>query len=347
MARVTKKDAMKFEQKYPMSTAADKFDFEYSYITKDVRLGQCTVCGAFTRWIDGRSQKPVCSEECCSEFWKSNQDHSKFRHQQVDMINKSSEMELALATVSKQAWKDIIIVVRDQLPYLKICIESVREHTKDYTLYIWDNDSGKETKDYLEAIQREHVLSESKDWDIEVWTSSRNEGFIKPNNRFAAEGKGEYIILLNSDTKVFKDWDAAMVGWLQYNSDVAQVGYWGGHLGSDGRGFGGDNGHEIDYIPGWCFCIERETYKKHGLFDEQNLDFAYCEDADFSLRLLESGKKIYALHIPLVYHYQNKTIQAVRKEGEIDVLATFNRNHEYIVNRWKDYLTTKRVLSKL
>jgi cellulose synthase/poly-beta-1,6-N-acetylglucosamine synthase-like glycosyltransferase len=337
---------MKFEQKYPTASATDKFEFEYSYITKDVRLGQCAVCGSFTRWIDGRMQKSVCSEECCNEFWKSNQDHSEFRHQQLSLIQKSSETEIALASVSDPVWKDIIIVVRDQLPYLKMCIESVREHTKDYTLYIWDNGSGKETKEYLEQIQKEHVMSESKDWDIEVWTSEKNEGFIKPNNRLAHEGQGEYIILLNSDTKVFKHWDTAMVGWLQHNEEVAQVGYWGGHLGPDGRGFGGDNGYEIDYIPGWCFCISRETYNKHGLFDDANLDFAYCEDADFSLRLLESGKKLYALHVPLVFHYQNKTIQAVRKEGEIDVLSTFNHNHEYISRRWKDYLESKRVLLK-
>jgi hypothetical protein len=337
---------MKFQEKYPTATVTDKFEFEYSYITKDVRLGPCLVCGSFTRWVDGRSHKHVCSEECCSNFWKSNQDHTEFRHQQVDVIRESSETELSLASISTPAWKDIIIVVHDQLAYLKTCIESVREHTKDYTLYIWDNGSCKETADYLEELQKEHVSDTSGNWDIEVWRSEKNEGFIKPNNKLAAEGHGEYIILLNSDTKVFKHWDTAMVGWLQHNSDVAQVGYWGGHLGADGRGFGGDNGYEIDYVPGWCFAISRETYNQFGLFDDKNLDFAYCEDADFSMRLLEAGKKLYALHVPLVYHYQNKTIQAVRKEGEIDVLSTFNRNHEYVSKRWSDYLANHRVLSR-
>lgn len=334
---------MKFEQKYPDCLLSNRFEFENSYVTKDVRLGECIICGSFTRWIDGRLQKPVCSEECCGSFWKS-QKNTEFRHQQSEVVRKSSELELSLAHISKPAWKDIIIIVRDQLPYLKMCIESVRKYTKDYTLYIWDNNSGKETKDYLEEIQKEHVLSEDKDWDIEVWSSEENQGFIKPNNRLVREGNGEYIILLNSDTKVFENWDKAMIGWLQNNPEVAQVGYWGGHLGADGRGFGGDNGYDVDYIPGWCFCIERETYKNHGLFDQDNLSFAYCEDADFSLRLQEAGKKIYALHIPLVYHYQNKTIQVVR--NEMDVLSTFNKNHEYMYVRWKNYLDTQRVFAR-
>lgn len=206
--------------------------------------------------------------------------------------------------------------------------------------------SKEENKNFIEELQRDHFLTNPDDWNIEVWRNEENAGFIVPNNRLAAVGDGEYIILLNSDTKVFQSWDTAMIGWLQHNSDVAQVGYWGGHLGPDGRGFGGDNGYDIDYIPGWCFCIERSVYQQLGLFDEQNLTFAYGEDSDFSLRLQEAGKKIYALHAPLVYHYQNKTIQAVKNEGEIDVKATFDRNHAYLQKRWHDYLATGRVFAK-
>lgn len=337
---------MKFEQKHPDASSIDKFDFDTSYVIKDSRLAQCFVCGSFTRWIDGRLQKPVCSEECCREFWKDNKDLKNFRHQQDDVIRKSSETELALATIAEPVWKDIIIIVHDQLLYLKMCIESVREHTRDYTLYIYDNGSGPETVAYLEELQKERFNSGSKEWDIEVLRSETNDGFIKPNNKMASIGDGDYIILLNSDTKVFKHWDTAMVGWLQQNSEVAQVGYWGGHLGPDGLGFGGDNGYDIDYVPGWCFCISRDTYEQFGLFDEANLNFAYCEDSDLSMRLIEAGRKLYALHVPLVYHYQNKTIQEVKKEGKVDVRATFKHNHEYIRTRWKDYLETGRVFAR-
>ena len=158
-------------------------------------------------------------------------------------------------------------------------------------------------------------------------------------------GTGDYIIPLNSDTKVFEQWDTAMLAHLQNNSNVKQVGYWGGHLGSDGRGFGGDNGANVDYIPGWCFCISRNTFNEFGLFNKQ-LRFAYCEDADLSLRLKEAGHDIYALHAPLVYHYQNKTINEVEKEGEIDIRSTFEHNHKYIQSRWQNYLENDRVLLK-
>jgi hypothetical protein len=331
--------------RFPDATALDVFEFEYSHVTKDSKLGQCLLCGVLTRWIDVKLQKHVCSEECCGKVWQAyNEEAEKvFQHEKVEVYRSHVEQELALALTSRPAWKDIIIVVRDQLAYLKTCIESIQEHTKNYSLYIWDNGSGPETQEYLDNLRRKQTDEDSVGWDIEIWRSENNLGFIRPNNDLAAVGKGEYIIPLNSDTKVFQHWDTAMIGFLQQHPDVAQVGYWGGHMGPDGRGFGGDNGYEVDYIPGWCFCVSRETYNQFGLFSKQ-LDFAYCEDADLSLRLKEAGKSIYALHAPLVYHFQNKTIQAVEKEGVVDVRATFERNHKYIQNRWKDYLENKRVL---
>ena len=324
---------MKFEQKYPDAKINDKFEFEYTYVSKK-NLGACVVCESFTRWAN-EDNRHVCSEECGGKL-------NHLSHKQDD-YKKAVETELAFASVAREATKDIIIVVHDQLDYVKNCIESVRKHTENYTLYIWDNASNAETMQYLEDLQEEHATGDFG-WDIEVWRFETNVGFIKPNNQLAQIGTGEYIILLNSDTEVSQNWDTTMIGWLQQNPNVSQVGYWGGHLGPDGRGFGGDNGYEVDYISGSCFCISRETYNKHGLFDQDNLNFAYCEDADFSLRLLESGEQIYALHIGLVEHFQNKTIQAVKDEGCIDVRATFEDNHKYIRSRWGQYLSTQRVL---
>ena len=74
------------------------------------------------------------------------------------------------------------------------------------------------------------------------------------------------------------------------------------------------------------------------------MKFAYCEDTDLSLRLKEAGHKIYALYAPLVHHYQNKTIKTVEKEGEVDVRASFEHNHEYIKLRWSHYLENDRVM---
>jgi GT2 family glycosyltransferase len=116
-------------------------------------------------------------------------------------------------------------------------------------------------------------------------------------------------------------------------------------LDHEGRGFGGANGYDIDYVPGWCFCISRETYEQFGLFSNK-LQFAYCEDSDYSLRLKEAGKKIYALYAPLVHHYQNKTVKDVEGEGQLDLRSSFDHNHAYVKERWKNYLENERVVLK-
>lgn len=325
---------MKFEQKYPDCTPTQKFEFEYSYVTKAPKLGWCQRCGSMTRWLDVIFQVNVCSEECGNSMWKQYREDEYVRGPKLDSHLKRMKEEL---TIQGEGTKDILIVVRDQLDYFKACIDSIRETTKDYHLYVWDNASGQETVDFILQLEAEGICTAIR--------SDKNKGFIEPNNRLVEAGSGEYIILLNSDTKVFSGWDRTLIGYLQQNTEVAQVGYYGGHLGPDGRGFGGDYGSDVDFIPGWCFCISRKTVQEFGLFNDE-LHFAYCEDADFSLRLKEAGKKIFALSVPLVHHYQNVTIKQVEQEGEIDVRASFAHNHNYLKTRWKQYLEKERVLLK-
>lgn len=339
---------MKFEKKYPTASSTDKFEFEYSYVTKSPKLGQCRWCGSCTKWLDVLFMHNACSEECLAAMWRQYKEDQK-KASTYENFESHFEMvkgELKLAEEARDAWKDIIIVVRDQLDYFKQCIQSIAENTSHYHLYIWDNGSRQDTQDYIESLVASCDLEKNGDqWKLTTVRSENNTGFIHPNNELVAWGDSEYIVLLNSDTKVFEGWDRAMTGFLDAHPDVAQVGYWGGHMGPDGRGFGGSNGYEIDYVPGWCFCMARSTYDQFGLFNKQ-LRFAYCEDADLSLRLKEAGNKIYALHAPLVHHYQNKTIIEVEKEGQIDVAASFEANHQYIKERWNGYLATQRVLLK-
>lgn len=336
---------MKFEHKYPAASSTQRFEFEYSYVTKTPKLGQCRRCGAYTKWFDVLFAVHACSEECLSSMWAKYKDDQRQNqtYENFEAHFARVKDELRLAESAREVWKDIIIVVHDQLDYLKQCIDSIRAYTKNYHLYIWDNNSKQETADYIESLMKSYDPEVHKDWAITTIRSDSNTGFIFPNNELAALGDSEYIILLNSDTKVFENWDRVMTGFMDAHPDVGAVGVWGGYLGADGRGFGGGNGYEIDYVPGWCLCIGRETYRRHGLFNRE-LKFAYCEDADLSLRLKEAGYKIYALHAPLVHHYQNKTIVEVEKEGQVDVRATFDHNHAYIKERWKHYLANERVM---
>lgn len=244
--------------------------------------------------------------------------------------------ELQYAETAEDKSKDIIILVHNQLPYMKTCIESILKHTKNFHLYIWDNASNSDMEEYLKELMYQNPGI------IDVMRSDTNVGFIPPNNELVKWGKGDYIILLNSDTKVFEGWDKAVLGFFQNNTNVAQIGYLGGVLNEEGKGYRADFGYNVDYISGFCSCISRKTYEEFGLFDH-NLKFAYCEDADLSLRLKAAGKEIYSLHLMLVHHFENKTIREVQAKGDIDVVSTFEHNHKYLMSKWKEYIRTQRV----
>lgn len=256
-------------------------------------------------------------------------DHKEFKNLvKHKMLHSQDQLkkELLVSARYKKTKKDILIVVKDQLEYVKQCIESIYENTEDFNLYVWDNDSKPETSNYLNEL----MLAND---NVELCKSSVNEGFIVPNNALAARTKSPYIILLNSDTLVRPGWDKALIGWLQQEGDDAAVGYMGSKLNEEGKGGEVAYGYDADYICGWCLCFSRKTYEEHGLFDEENLEFAYGEDADYSLRLKEAGKQVYALHLDLVLHFENKTSLQLQKEG-FSFKEAFDKNHAYIKQRW-------------
>lgn len=242
---------------------------------------------------------------------------------------KNMKQELMAGFSCEDEMKDILIVVKDQYDYIKVCIESLYANTENFNLFLWDNNSDRETAEYLASVAKNNS-------NVYLHVSDRNEGFLEPNNRLIEKTTSPYIILLNSDTEVKKGWDKTMLGWLKTNTDTLAVGYGGCCLDENFKGGCVAFGNDIDYIAGWSVCISRDTYNKFGLFDELNLKFAYCEDADFSLRIKEAGYKIYALNLELIHHYENRTVKTVVQDEKFHQFfkQCFEENHSYMRNRW-------------
>lgn len=247
--------------------------------------------------------------------------------------------ELIAQQHTNGASKDIIVVVHNQLECTKNCVESVLKNTEDkFTLWVWDNGSDKDTETYLKEV------SEANNGKIKVVRCDENLGFIVPNNRLTEMGRSEFIILLNNDCVVHPKWDKVLVGMLNSRPDLTIVGYGGGLLNEEGMGADASSGEEIDFVMGWCLCMRREDYNKFGLFDENNLKFAYCEDSDLSLRVKENGGKVYAARLNYVDHLGSQTTTDVMKKR--DILTSFDANHKYIRERWAHYLAKERILLK-
>ena len=221
----------------------------------------------------------------------------------------------------------ILMVTMDNMKYLQSTINDILKYTDDFELIIYQNARvpGSEASKYLDSLCKDNK-------NISLVKDSKNSGFLEPNNTIAKKARGKYICLLNDDMTLCKDWARIMINMLKSNQTLAQVGVSDTctAINLDGNG---THGHVTEYIEASCMMMPRKIYDEYGLFDDENLHFAYHEDSDFSLRLREHGWNIATIDIPIVHH-RGKT-SAVIKE---DLTGHQTKNRVYFLDRWKNYL---------
>ena len=163
-----------------------------------------------------------------------------------------------------------------------------------------------------------------------------NLGFAGGNNvgiRYALKRRFDYVLLLNNDTMVDRNFIEPLIKVFQMKTKIAAVGskvyyydkpnvinfaggkinLWKGtapHIGINQI----DNGQfneikEVDYIAGSSFLIKTEFIKRLGLLDERY--FLYAEEVDYCMRIKKSGFKIILTPQSKIWH---KISSSVGKE---------------------------------
>ena len=227
--------------------------------------------------------------------------------------------------------KSIIVIVYNQLEYTKKCIEHIFKYTTAFELIVWHNGLGEEytksTTIYLDELQKRNK-------NVVVLSSPTNLGFTKPCNECAKIAKGDYLIFVNNDLIVSPEWTEKLAAPFLRDKMVGQTGVCGRGIGDYGQAI---LSKRIEYIDGGLFCISKEVYDKFGLFDEQ-IEFAYCEDQDLSLKLLSNQYKLVVVPVYVV-HKRAVTRHSVHN---IDFNAIEVRNRLYVQHKWADYFRTRK-----
>ena len=218
------------------------------------------------------------------------------------------------------------------------CIQSLEEiNYGNYKIIIVDNGS-----------EIESVLKIEKQYpEMKIIKNKENLGFAGGNNvgiKYAIEDGADYVLLLNNDTTVEKDFLKKLVeagelnkknGLLgsktNYHSEPNRIWFAGGkvswmknkgmHIGLDEI----DNGQydkikEVDYLTGCCLLIKREVIEKIGVLEEDY--FLYYEDTDFSLRAKNVGYKIMYIPESKIYHKVSRST----KPGSSSYIYYHTRN---------------------
>lgn len=90
---------------------------------------------------------------------------------------------------------------------------------KEYEIIIVDNNSSDNSVQIIS-----NLIKKYKDIDIKLIRSKRNLGFSKGNNLGIKQAKGRYLILLNNDCIVSKQWLKELVESADKNKDIFAVG---------------------------------------------------------------------------------------------------------------------------
>ncbi|BDQ04619.1 MAG: glycosyl transferase family 2 [Candidatus Dojkabacteria bacterium] len=250
----------------------------------------------------------------------------------------------------------IIIPTKDLLKYVKRCIESVEKKTVtdgfNYEIILVDNNSVQpESLRYFEHLAKRHKVLQ--------YTKPFNYSAI--NNYAVQHADGDYLLFLNNDTEVINpEWLYEMLQLAQ-EDEIAAVGaklifpdntiqHAGVHIYIDRVAehtfYRFDMMNEgylsriqiinnVSAVTGACLMIKQSLFEKLGGFDEVNLPVAF-NDVDLCLKAQEAGYRNVYTPFARLYHYESLSRGY---EDTPEKMARLNREQEYMLKRWKDYLT--------
>lgn len=201
------------------------------------------------------------------------------------------------------------------------CIESIKKNTRNIKFEIIVVNNYPQDNDY----QRLKKLYGEEDY-IKIM-KSKNYGFGTANNLGVKKACGEYLLFLNSDTKVIDNSIIKMVEFLRRHNEIGalnpllchpdksrQKHYFGDFqsLGSvvlrKPRGENYEKDKEFFYrqrITGAVMMIKKSKFIDIGGFDEKF--FMYFEDEDLCRRLLNNGMKNAILTSAEIIHLEGKS----------------------------------------
>ncbi len=202
-------------------------------------------------------------------------------------------------------------------------------------IIVVDNHSQDNTVTWLKKYIKASAKIRSKiGVDLSLIVNNDNLGFAKANNQGIKIARGEYILLLNSDTIVKNGALGKMVSFMEERKEFAILGP--KLLNADGtpqpslgkfptlpvvaamlflehflpasflrvRG-SPKNEREGDWVMGAALLLRREVYEKIGGLDE-NI-FMYMEEADLTRRIRQLGFKTAYFHKMQIIHLEGQT----------------------------------------
>lgn len=282
--------------------------------------------------------------------------HLKVRgYPHAEVVHTLSRRYHVLYGHTAQPLVSIIVPTKDQLPFLRRCVETLLHKTRypHYELLIVDNNS--ETPEALEWLAHIEAMGSEQ---VRVIRYPHPFNYSRINNVAAAQSKGEYLVLLNNDTAIVHErWLDELLNHA-LRPEVGVVGakllYPNGRMQHAGvrLGMDGPAGHqhigEPQHIQGYlqrvqvdqdlsavtaaCLIVRRSIYEEVGGLDENAFVVSY-NDVDLCLKVGERGfLNVWTPHSVLIHegsvsqtHVDTAAHQVKRKRFMGEQLAMYRK----------------------
>jgi GT2 family glycosyltransferase len=255
------------------------------------------------------------------------------------------------ATINRESPDvSIIIPIYGQLAVTLNCLDSLARHRTRYSFEL------------IIADDASPEASETRRLDEIPWVRyirrRQNGGFIATCNEAAAAARGRFLVFLNNDTRVARDWldemigsfaiypKAGLVGSKLFNAD-GSLQEAGGFLSRSGKAWNyGRNSdsneprycfaRRADYCSAASIALPAVVWAEAGGFDTDYAP-AYWEDVDLAFRLRQLGYEVWFQPLSRVIHYEGKSHGRDLTRG---VKAYQITNMKRVAERWCSVLDT-------
>ena len=260
----------------------------------------------------------------------------------------------------------IIIVSYNSLNYLRDCLDSINNNkpSASFEITVVDNASSDGT---VKAMRKDYPY-------LKLIENARNKGFAAANNIAIKSSSSEYILLINSDCRVYTNSIDKLLEFADANDDAGITGpriinndgslqfscrkfpsFFDAGMHSLLTNIAPDNPFsrrykltdinrdeisKVDWVSGSCMLIRRAALNDTGLMDEKY--FMYVEDTDLCYQMWKKGWKVYYFPESEILHHIGGSTKNNALSGAVNSSIRMQKSVLYFF--WKNYRKTLKVL---
>jgi GT2 family glycosyltransferase len=202
---------------------------------------------------------------------------------------------------------DLFVIFHNGKTHVPAFLDALKRISVPVTAYFLDNDSRDGVPQML--AERLHELP----FRTALLRSSHNNGFARGINMLSRQSRGEFMFLLNPDTRLE---DGCLEALLQRAQADSAIGMCEARQSprEHAKAYDPETG-ETTWCSGAAVLIRRTAFEEVGGFDDR-LYFMYCEDVDLSWKFwLKNWKCVYAPEA-VVQHFTQDLTPGKRRTAE-------------------------------